>query len=185
MSIDDSDAGGLADFTATLHAGGYGVPQPDASGHLGHSHGVGGVSKSVRTAVHRGHEIQIETTYAITIDGKPLEGGVEVLDNGAVHYHGLPQYALPSAIDMCKRVLDYFGTEPPASDDLGCLIGEHGDHCDDGAACAHDGQEGQNAAAHDHAGHDHAEHEHAEHEHVQHDHAEHGQAGHEHAEAHQ
>ena len=147
MSFVRDEGGGSADFTAALRAGGLGLPQPGTAGH-GHAHGKDGVSTSVRTAVHRGHEIRIETTYVITIDGKPLSGGLEVLDNGAVHYHGLPQYALPSAIDMCKRVLDYFGTEPPAADDLGCLVGEHGAHCDNGAAYAGEHADHQHSGDH-------------------------------------
>jgi hypothetical protein len=155
---DEGGGGGLAGFTASLEAGGYGLPEPDPAGHVMHDHGTDGESTSVRTAVHRGHEIRIETTYRVTIDGKPLEGGLEVLDNGAVHYHGLPQYALPSAIDMCKRVLDYFGTAPPAVDDLGCLVGEHGENC----RCGH----------HDHDQHDHDHHDHEAQDHHHHDHGE-------------
>jgi hypothetical protein len=49
-----------------------------------------------------------------------------VLDNGAVHYHGLPQYAVPSAVELMKRVIDYFGTEPPAVDELGGDDGHDG-----------------------------------------------------------
>lgn len=174
MSFVRDDSGGPSDFTAALRAGGYGLPDPATAGH-GHGHGTDGVSTSVRTAVHRGHEIRIETTYVITIDGKLLQGGLEVLDNGAVHYHGLPQYALPSAIDMCKRVLDYFGTEPPAAEDLGCLVGEHGAHCDGGAGCAGHGDGGQ----HQHGG-DAAD---QPQQHTHHDHGhEHGH-GHEQAEA--
>jgi hypothetical protein len=55
----------------------------------------------------------------ITIDGEEFAGPLEVLDNGAMHYHGLPQYAVPSAVELMKRVIDYFGTEPPAVDELG------------------------------------------------------------------
>ncbi len=36
-----------------------------------------------------------------------------MLDNGAVHYHGLPPYGVPSAVELMKRVIDYFGTQPP------------------------------------------------------------------------
>jgi hypothetical protein len=145
------DGPGPAGFTAALRAGGYGLPDPSVAGH-GHAHGADGVSTSVRSATHLGHEIRIETTYKITIDGQPLQGGLEVLDNGAVHYHGLPQYALPSAIDMCKRVLDYFGTQPPAVDELGCLVGEHGEHCGNGETCCVDDPEHQ-GDGHEH-GHD-------------------------------
>ncbi|GAA1382322.1 hypothetical protein [Catellatospora chokoriensis] len=150
------DDGAPSDFMAALRAGGYGLPDPATAGH-GHAHGTDGVSTGVRTATHRGREIRIETTYKITIDGKPLEGGLEVLDNGAVHYHGLPQYALPSAIDMCKRVLDYFGTEPPAVDQLGCLVGEHGEHCADGTTCCVDDPGHQHADGHEHGEHQHAD----------------------------
>ncbi|MEU7825720.1 hypothetical protein [Catellatospora sp. NPDC049111] len=162
MSLTKDDGPAPAGFTAALEAGGYGLPDPSTAGH-GHAHGVDGVSTSVRTAVHRGREIRIETTYKITIDGKPLEGGLEVLDNGAVHYHGLPQYALPSAIDMCKRVLDYFGTEPPAVDELGCLTGEHGEHCGNGTTCCVPDQDHQHGTDHEHGtSHQHGEHQHGE-----------------------
>lgn len=67
--------------------------------------------------------IRIETRYRITIDGRPLEGHLEVLDNGAVHYHGLPNYSVQSAIDLMRLVINHFGTEPPARDELG---GDHG-----------------------------------------------------------
>ncbi|GAA1363432.1 hypothetical protein [Catellatospora chokoriensis] len=157
MSFTKDDGPAPAGFTAALQAGGYGMPDPSVAGH-GHAHGTDGVSTSVRTAVHRGREIRIETTYKITIDGKPLEGGLEVLDNGAVHYHGLPQYALPSAIDMCKRVLDYFGTEPPAVDELGCLLGEHGEHCGNGTTCCVDDKDHEHGTDHQHG----TDHEHGE-----------------------
>jgi hypothetical protein len=85
-----------------------------------------GASVTVRTATHRGHEIRIETSYRITLDGEEFPGPLEVLDNGAVHYHGLPQYAVPSAVELMKRVIDYFGTEPPAVDELGGEDGHDG-----------------------------------------------------------
>jgi hypothetical protein len=49
---------------------------------------------------------------------------VEVLGDGRVHYHGLPQYALPSAVDMVRRVIDYFGSKPPVKDELNAGIEE-------------------------------------------------------------
>jgi len=52
-------------------------------------------------------------------NGEPLDGGLDVLNNGAVHYHGLPQYAVASALDVLRLVIDHFGTEPPARDELG------------------------------------------------------------------
>lgn len=100
-------------------AGGYGLPEArDSHG----EHQAPGVTRTVRTVIHRGREIRIETTYQVTIDGEPLKGMLEVLGDGRVHYHGLPQYALPSAVDMVRRVIDYFGSKPPVADDLSTLI---------------------------------------------------------------
>lgn len=100
---------------------GYGLPEAPDHGHHGH-HGEPGVTRTVRTATHRGKQIRIETTYRVTIDGEPLQGMLEVLDNGLVHHHGLPQYALPSAIDICRRIVDYFGSKPTVKDEIGALV---------------------------------------------------------------
>ncbi|MGH3882835.1 MAG: hypothetical protein ACRDRY_19120 [Pseudonocardiaceae bacterium] len=105
--------------------GGYGLPE--TGGHDDHGHGghhEPGVTRTVRTVTHRGREIKIETTYKVTIDGEPLKGMLEVLDDGRVHYHGLPQYALPSAMDMLRLVVDHFESKPPVTDELGALIEE-------------------------------------------------------------
>jgi hypothetical protein len=96
----------------------YGLPETIDHGH---HHDEPGVTRTVRTAVHRGKTIRIETTYRVTVDGEPLKGMLEVLDNGLVHYHGLPQYALPSAVDMVRRVIDYFGAKAPVEDEIGML----------------------------------------------------------------
>jgi len=112
------DAQALLD---TARAGTYGLPPASDHEHHG-EHSEHGVTRTVRTAVHRGKKIRIETTYRVTIDGEPLDGMLEVLDNGLVHYHGLPQYALPSALDMVRRVVDYFGSLPPVQDEVGGLI---------------------------------------------------------------
>jgi hypothetical protein len=117
---------GLRELLGRLHEGLGGLPSSQDA--YEHSHGGGnhGESVTVRTARHRGHDIRIETRYRVTIDGNELAGTLEVLDNGAVHYHGLPQYAVPSAIELVRRVIDYFGTQPPADDELGRLIGDDG-----------------------------------------------------------
>ncbi|MGH3982594.1 MAG: hypothetical protein ACREX8_12810 [Gammaproteobacteria bacterium] len=108
----------------TARAGGYGLPEAsDSHGEHG-GHQQPGVTQSVRTVTHRGREIRIETTYKVTIDGEPLKGMLEVLGDGRVHYHGLPQYALPSAVDMVRRVIDYFGSKPPVKDELNTRIEE-------------------------------------------------------------
>jgi hypothetical protein len=87
------------------------VPPPHPGGH-----------SSVRTAVHNGHTIEIRTTYDVRIDGEPLEAHVSVSDNGSVHYHGLPNYAEASAIDLMRRVIDAFPDDyPPA------VVDDHGE----------------------------------------------------------
>jgi hypothetical protein len=109
---------GLGALLTTLRDGGHGLPASPGM----HDHGQSGTATSVREATYDGHKIRIETTYHITIDGKPLEGHLEVLDNGSVHYHGLPNYAVPSAVDLVRLVIDHFGVEPPSVDELG---GQH------------------------------------------------------------
>jgi hypothetical protein len=84
-----------------------------------HEHGTAdGGSTSVREFDHRGHRARIETTYRITIDGQPLLGHVEVLPDGAVHYHPFPQYAPRSAVDVVKAVIDTVWDKPPVPDEL-------------------------------------------------------------------
>ena len=43
----------------------------------------------------------------MTIDGELWDRQVGVLDDGSVIYHGLPQYAVRSAVDLIRTVLDY------------------------------------------------------------------------------
>jgi hypothetical protein len=68
------------------------------------SHGHG---DTVRRFRHRGHDVEIVTHYDVTIDGKPWERHLGVLNDGSVVYHGLPQYAVPSAVDLIRTVIDY------------------------------------------------------------------------------
>lgn len=119
MAQEQRDAVTLLDVA---RQGGYGLPKMSHHDHSGHHEP--GVTQTVRTATYRGHEIKIETTYRITIDGEPLKGMLEVLDDGRVHYHGLPQYALPSAMDMLRRVVDHFGSRTPVADEIGARIGK-------------------------------------------------------------
>jgi hypothetical protein len=77
-----------------------------------------GASTSVREFEYRGHQARIETTYRITIDGQPLLGHVEVLPDGAVHYHPFPQYAPRSAVEVVKAVIDTVWDKPAVPDEL-------------------------------------------------------------------
>lgn len=123
MAESDPRAGGVERLDQLLHSfisGGYraeGVEQADGEpghdghddhdGHGGHGgHGDHGGS-SVRVFEHRGHRVEIVTRYEVTIDGERWEQPMEVLEDGSVVYHGLPQYLVPSAVDMVRAVIDY------------------------------------------------------------------------------
>src|SRR4051812_25918735 len=83
----------------------------DAAGHHAHDHGETPAPHAhgslVRRFTHRGHEVAIATHYEISIDGRPWQGHLGVLDDGSVVYHGLPQYVVPSAVDLLRTLLDY------------------------------------------------------------------------------
>jgi hypothetical protein len=61
---------------------------------------------SIRQATHRGHEIEVVTTYEFKIDGKPVFGHFQVDDAGKLHCHDLPNYAFSSAVELGKRLID-------------------------------------------------------------------------------
>ncbi|MDH3650085.1 MAG: hypothetical protein OEQ53_10395 [Saprospiraceae bacterium] len=60
---------------------------------------------SVRSSEYMDRDIRVETTYKITIDGKPFGTHVGVLNDGRVYCHALPQYSFPSAIGMIKKII--------------------------------------------------------------------------------
>jgi hypothetical protein len=60
----------------------------------------------VREFEHRRHAVRIVTHYEVTIDGEPWEQPMEVHNDGTVTYHGLPQYVVPSAVDLVRAVID-------------------------------------------------------------------------------
>ena len=72
-----------------------------------------GVGGSVRRFAHNGRTVEIETHYRITIDGVEFPDHIHVADNGTVHYHGLPQYSTPSAIDLVRRIVGRLSDTPP------------------------------------------------------------------------
>lgn len=65
-------------------------------------------SMSIRSADHNGHTIEIVTTYELRINGEPLTGHMGVNADGTVHYHGIPNYATESAVDLAKQIVDSF-----------------------------------------------------------------------------
>jgi hypothetical protein len=74
---------------------------------------------SVRRVEHAGHRLEIYTHYRILIDGQEFPDPINVADDGTVHYHGIPQYSAPSAVDLVKVIAERLeeGEPPP-------LIGE-------------------------------------------------------------
>jgi len=101
---------------AFLDSGTGGTPLAAPHEHPG---GDDGISHSVRSFEHGGHQVRIETTYRITIDERPLPGHVEVLPDGTVHYHRFPQYAPHSAVEVVKAVIDTLWDKPEVPDELG------------------------------------------------------------------
>jgi hypothetical protein len=93
-------------------------------------HHHGGALTSVRTATHAGHQIEVETTYSITVDGERFDAGLIVDNEGRVYYHGLPTRDFASAIDLVKKAIDQFPDDfgPMKHDDHGP---EHGHRADD------------------------------------------------------
>jgi hypothetical protein len=109
-----------ADFEARgYEPGGVELESDQPAADHGHGHGqpaaTHGHGEGVRRFTHRGHEIEVVTHYEVTIDGKRWDQHVEALDDGSVAYHGLPQYAIPSAVDLIRKVIDY---EEDAPEDL-------------------------------------------------------------------
>jgi hypothetical protein len=78
--------------------------EDDRPGGDGHEHGREG---SVREFTHRGHAVSVVTRYEVTIDGEPWEQQIHVQHDGSVSYHGLPQYVVPSAVDLVRGVIDH------------------------------------------------------------------------------
>lgn len=70
-------------------------------------------AESIRETTYNGHRIVVRTSYKIEVDGKPVLGHLGVTDDGQVHYHPIPNIALPSALDMVKRIIDVFPDEFP------------------------------------------------------------------------
>jgi hypothetical protein len=91
--------------TLAAHAQDAFTRRAQAPGHDGHDHADGG-STTVREVRHKGHRIRIETTYRITVDGRPVTGHIEVNNAGRVHYHSIPNQEFGSAVDMVKRIID-------------------------------------------------------------------------------
>ena len=67
-----------------------------------------GALADVREAEYRGHRIQVRTSYAITVDGRPFDIHVVVDNEGRVFYHGLPTRDFPSVIALVEKAIEQF-----------------------------------------------------------------------------
>jgi hypothetical protein len=68
----------------------------------------GGHGASFREDHYKGHHIVIRTSYDIEIDGKKFHGNLDVSNSGTVQYHGIPNVAANSAVELIRAVIDTF-----------------------------------------------------------------------------
>ncbi len=72
-----------------------------------HRHQTAAVA-DIREAEYRGHRIEVRTSYAITVDGRPFDIHVVVDNEGRVFYHGLPTRDFPSVTALVQKAIDQF-----------------------------------------------------------------------------
>jgi hypothetical protein len=89
-----------------------------------HAHHTGAMT-DVRKAEHRGHRIEVRTSYAITVDGRPFDIHVVVDNKGRVYYHGLPTRDFTSVIDLVAKAIDQFPDDFPQDAGPGETGGGH------------------------------------------------------------
>lgn len=68
-----------------------------------HMHG-----NPVRVATHKGHKIEIKTSYEVKVDGKKLGIQFGPEQDGSVAYHSVPNQSFPSAVDLVRCLIDVF-----------------------------------------------------------------------------
>lgn len=84
-----------------------------------------GVSSSERSVNHKGHVVNVKTSYEITIDGKPFERHLGVNEKGQVHCHALPYQEYKSALDLIRGYIDGYPDHlPEPSVDHDCKEGK-------------------------------------------------------------
>ena len=105
----------------------------------GGGHGLGHADHAlVREVSYKGHQIRIETSYEISVDGQSLGGHVIVGNNGRVHYHSIPNQEFRSAVDMVKRIIDL----APSAGSVPAGDGNEGGHGHGSGGSHHGGGEG-------------------------------------------
>ncbi len=63
---------------------------------------------SVRSFTHKGHKVQITTTYEIQIDGRSVQFHAFVDNDGRVLCHSTPYESFSSTSDLVKQLMDRF-----------------------------------------------------------------------------
>lgn len=101
------------------------VRPPD--GYVRKEHRHGDSATSIRRATHCGREIEIHTTYKILVDGEPVREHVVALEDGTIHYHGLPNYSFPSAVELARRIVER-SLVPKPKDELNPKGSQGGHH---------------------------------------------------------
>lgn len=71
---------------------------------------------SVRTFAHAGHQVRIQTTYQIEVDGAEVHLHAIVDNEGRLRCHTTPYESYPSATDLLRTLIDRF---PQSFSDLG------------------------------------------------------------------
>jgi len=102
------ELGSMKGLLGASHRDGLDMPSTNDHG----SHGM----DSVRETIHRGKHILVKTHYDITIDGEAMSTDLSVSDDGSVHYHGLPNYAFASTMDLVRKVIDVSYRDLPADE---------------------------------------------------------------------
>ena len=82
-------------------------------GYTVHHGNHGGPFTTEREDQYCGKRIVVRTTYEITVDGRHLDAHMLVMDDGSVHYHGLPNYSFRSAMEMVRYAIDSELKDPP------------------------------------------------------------------------
>jgi hypothetical protein len=77
-------------------------------GHHGHG------ASDVRVAMHKGHKIELKTTYQVKVDGKKVAMKFAPDQDGSVAYHAIPNLAFSSAMYLVRCVIDAFPADFPA-----------------------------------------------------------------------
>ncbi len=93
--------------------------QPDGLAAQDAGDGDGHHAGAMRHAMHRGHMIEIKTTYEIKIDGKVFKGRVMADEQGRLHCHSVPYQTYGSAIDFVKCLIDIYPDSFPIQENGG------------------------------------------------------------------